>query len=437
MLLITTTPEFKKVVIKDNERTSKSLFNFGELLSSFFIDILGDIVIDVLTVAFIPLGAGTFLIRAGAKFIKNILLDLARTGKVDWENTFLNLGIDLLFIGASFATKTALNTTKRLAKTNKLAKAIYNTYSTAKKGYDFVKKGIIEKIAEASKKTIQALQKSAKVSQRIKNIITPQKISSLIEQGRTIYQAIKNPFSLITKGASKLKGLINQRVKKTIEKQGLKFWTSIVQKRALNGKISNKLAKKYAQALNKFEKGQIYFNSKWVSGVRVYNPKYWEQTRFISFFLYFKRQATKTKNNPKGKRPLELVMSINKYFEFINASSKGQYYLNNISWGWILGKGRRILDNLTFNNLDELYVSKDFERFRLSFNKVENQKEALLNDVENLERVKKHRTNKTQSIAYVDKLQNGKYKIKFARNVKDFNSTLYTRQTIYKKQKRR
>ncbi|MCU9932449.1 hypothetical protein NWQ33_00460 [Mycoplasmopsis cynos] len=58
------------------------------MLSSFFIDILGDIVIDVLTVAFIPLGAGTFLIRAGAKFIMNILLDLARTGKVDWENTF-------------------------------------------------------------------------------------------------------------------------------------------------------------------------------------------------------------------------------------------------------------------------------------------------------------------------------------------------------------
>ncbi|MCU9932451.1 hypothetical protein NWQ33_00470 [Mycoplasmopsis cynos] len=60
-------------------------------------------------------------------------------------------------------------------------------------------------------------------------------------------------------------------------------------------------------------------------------------------------------------------MSINKYFEFINASSKGQYYLNNIAWGWILGKGRRILDNLTFKNLDELYVSKDFERFSIIF----------------------------------------------------------------------
>lgn len=435
MLLITTTPEIKKVVIKDEERTKRPLFNLGELISSFFIDIVGDIIIDVLTIAFLPLGAGTLIIRAGAKFVKNVLTDLARTGQVNWENTFLNLGFDLLLVGASFATKAALNTTRKLAKTNKLARAVYNTYNTAKGGYEFVKKDIIEKIAEASKKALEPLQKSAIASQRLKRILNPEKINFLLQQGKEAYKAIKNPLSLITKGTSKLKNLTNDKVKKVIEKQGLKFWTSLAQKRAASGKISDGLARRYANALNKFEKGQIYFNSKWVSGVRVYNPKYWEQSRFISFFLYFKREATRTKNAPKGKRPLELVMPISKYFNFINSASKGRYYLEHIAWGWVFGKGRRLLNNITFNNINELYTSKDFERFRFQFHEIEKRKEALLNDAQNFKIVKKHRTNKTQRVAYIAKTSDGRLRINFANNVKDFNSNIYTKQTIYKKRR--
>ncbi|AKF41025.1 hypothetical protein AAW50_03530 [Mycoplasmopsis canis] len=438
MLLITTTPEIKSVVLKDEKKGgSKSLFNLGDLLSSFFIDILGDIIIDVLTVAFLPLGAGALIIRAGAKFVKNIVTALARTGTINWTNTFTNLGFDLLLVGASFATKTVLNTSRKLAKTNKLAKAFYNTYTTTKQGLEFVKKDIVEKIADASKKILEPIQKSARASQRIKNLLQPQKISFLLQQGKEAYQAIKNPLSLITKGTSKLKNLTNERVKKVIEKQGLKFWTSIAQRQAKNGKISDALAKKYTKALSKFEKGQIYFNSRWVSGVRVYNPKYWEQSRFISFFLYFKREATTTKNAPKGKRPLELVMPISKYFDFINSVSKGRYYLENIAWGWILGKGKRVLNNITFNSFDELYSSKDFEKFRFQIHKPEKHKQALLNDLENIKRVKKHRTNKTQKVAFAEKMENGKIKISFAKNVKDFDSNIYTKQTVYKKQKRR
>lgn len=69
---------------------------------------------------------------------------------------------------------------------------------------------------------------------------------------------------------------------------------------------------------------------------KVNNP--WD-IKAINAVLYFKKNATKSKKNPKGKEPVRLWnKSIDELIKLVCAKSPGRYYLNNIAYGHIVGR---------------------------------------------------------------------------------------------------
>ncbi|MHA3846206.1 hypothetical protein ACX1NA_03425, partial [Mycoplasma sp. VS276A1] len=162
-----------------------------------------------------------------------------------------------------------------------------------------------------------------------------------------VVKSIKNPWILLTKAMTKSRAMAKHFVQKTVYKKMASYYAKELNKNIAKQQINKKIANKWIKANRLAKKGQFYFNSSWISGIRLYDERYWDQSEFVTFFLYFKREATKSSIKPKGKRPLQFTITYGELMNFLEAPSKGRYYLDNWAWGWVKGIGRRDITEIT------------------------------------------------------------------------------------------
>ncbi|WP_036452793.1 hypothetical protein [Mycoplasma buteonis] len=429
MLLAYSNPIIKPIKKKETKRAGY-WGGFLKSLAMLFFDFLVEAISDLAVLVYPPIGAAMQVIKIGVRFIKNVVSELIFYGEVNWKSVFLSTAMESLVFFAGKAFKGVNTFLKAKGETNRIFANLQKALNVSKNIYRFIRSDITRKITKTSNAVLKKIFKHNPKFFNLAKKINLTNTNQIVGRAKLVYKSIREPLTLVAKGRQKIAQISKAKFEKRIEKTALDIWEKNTKKLISQNKLTDKAAKRYTQALHRYNKGQIYFNSSWISGVRVYNPKYWEQTSFISFFLYFKRDATKTSTNLFGKRPLEMVLPLRTFYEFIYAPSKGKYYLKNLAWGWIWRVGRTDLVEKHFNSFGELVNSDTLRRYRIenSFNKYA---EALKTDLLNFKFVKSHRTNKTQKIAYIEQ-QGNAYKLSFTRNLSDVPRSFYhTRQAKY------
>ncbi|MFU2193410.1 hypothetical protein [Mycoplasma sp. 4079] len=436
MLLVFKEPQIKyqstqerlsylRAIREDKEKKEETIWSkIFKAVSSFFIDVVLEVAIDALSVV-LPIGAIPLqLIKIGARFVKNVIVSLVENnGAVDWASVAISTAIET----ATFGLAKGLSYIKKVTKFGKgIAKGIQAT----KKAVSFIKQGLTQKIETITKTAFKYVDKYKLIkSNTIRKFVNAKTISKAIQTGKEFFSIVKNPFSLVTKLSTKAQQLVKKNIKDKMVRLQAAYYKKQLQNQIIKKKvISPKTANKYIRANRLANKGQFYFNSSWISGIRLYDERYWDQSNDVSFFLYFKRDATKSKNSPKGKRPLQFTMSYEEMFNFLKAPSKGQYYLDNWAWGWDMGRIR--IDTSTEFEVDKL-VQRDFlKRFRLAehYATADALDETLFQTNQYDKYVKKHRTNKTQLFAYQTTNAKGKKVLKFTPYIYGNESRTFTKQ---------
>ncbi|QIW62522.1 hypothetical protein [Mycoplasmopsis gallinacea] len=439
MLLIETNPIL--LPIKKQQDTAKgqnSFWNFLKKAVSFLIDVVIEIAADSIAILTGTGAAGRFLIKGAAHFIKNIATSLVQTGQVNWKTVLMSTAMDALLFARFNVSQLAKKGQGIIGKLSKGIMKGIEKGKQVKKLYNFLKKGVADKIEDIAKEL--AGKKFIQNSRFLSFIFNKKLVDNSFKYGKMAFEAIKDPLSLIVKGQAFLMRKTKEKAQKMFQKVQYAYFNKLINLQVKKGKLNQQTKKYWLRAMNQENKGQLFFNSKWLSGVRVYNQDYWDQTGGdIAFMLYFKTDATGGKTIPgkkrplrPGKRPLELSLPLQTFLNFIKAESPGRFYLDNIAWGWIKGKGvRNLKDGLYFEDLESLKLSKDFERFRLEYEAFD--REALTEELAlNTKYTKAHRTNKTQFNLGVFKTQDNKYVVKPVYGVDTFQNSIFTSKRVKK-----
>ncbi|MFV8476166.1 hypothetical protein [Mycoplasma sp. VS403A] len=375
---------------------------------AFFVDTILEFTIDILSVV-LPIAAiPAQIIKIGARFVKNVIVSAVAFGKVVWEDVLIATATEAVLFGFG----KSLAYINKLGKIGKnISKAVQYTKQTAR----FLQKSISQKILYASKSILNKAVKNSKfLTAGVKKVLTPQNINKALRAGRVTYAAIRNPFTLITKAITSSKALTKKFLQKNVYQKMANYYATQLNKSLAKKQLNKNLANKYIRTQRLAKKGQFYFHSSWISGIRLYDERYWDQSEFVTFFLYFKREATSSSINSKGKRPLQFTLPYQELLNFLNATSKGQYYLNNWAWGWVKGSGRRKINELLeLSNLDSAVADKLFRITEF----YSNEPDDLWQTEQYNKYVKKHRTNKDQYFAYKIKNNNNGYTYKFTKNL--------------------
>ncbi|MHA3786066.1 hypothetical protein [Mycoplasma sp. Z244C] len=377
---------------------------------AFFTDVILEFAIDILSVVLPITAIPAHLIKIGARFVKNVIVSGISTGKVNWEDVMIGTATETLLFG--FA-----KSMKYISKLGKIGKSISKGVKYTRQTIRFLKKSISQKILFASKKIInKAVSKSKFLTASAKKFLNVPNINKTIRAGMVVVKSIKNPWILLTKAMTKSRAMAKHFVQKTVYKKMASYYAKELNKNIAKQQINKKIANKWIKANRLAKKGQFYFNSSWISGIRLYDERYWDQSEFVTFFLYFKREATKSSIKPKGKRPLQFTITYGELMNFLEAPSKGRYYLDNWAWGWVKGIGRRDITEIT--ELSDIPEAIGDKLFRITqFYKQEEEINELWQTEQYNKYVKAHRTNKEQYFAYKVKNSNKGYSYKFTRDL--------------------
>ncbi|VEU58405.1 hypothetical protein [Mycoplasmopsis gallinacea] len=438
MLLVEANPLLYPIQKLDTAKESSPFWNFLKRAVSFIIDIVVEIAADSIAILTATGAAGRFLIKGAAHFVKNIATSLIQNGEINWKTVLMSTAMDALLFARFNISKLAKKGTGVASKiASKIMKGIEKG-KQVKKLYNFLKKGLVDKVEDIAKEL--AGKSFIKNSRFLSFVFNKKLVDNSFKYGKLAFEAIKNPLSLIAKGQAFLMRKAKEKAQRTFQKAQYAYFNKLINLQIKKGKLNQQTKKYWLRAMRQENKGQLYFNSKWLSGVRVYNEEYWDQTGGdISFMLYFKTDATGGRTIPgkkrpliPGKRPLELRLPLQTFLNFIKAQSPGRFYLDNIAWGWIKGKGvRNLKDGLFYKDLESLTLSKDFERFRLEyedFNEQELAEELFLNN----KYTKKHRTNKDQFNLAVFKTDSNHYVVKPVYGTNNFKNSLFTSKRVKK-----
>ncbi|WP_416754787.1 hypothetical protein ACM0JF_01045 [Mycoplasma sp. 654] len=375
---------------------------------AFFVDTILEFTIHILSVVLPVAAIPAQIIKIGARFVKNVIVSAVAFGKVVWEDVLIATATEAVLFGFG----KSLSYIKKLGKVGKnISKAVQYTKQTVR----FLQKSISQKILYASKSILNKAVKNSKfLTAGVKKALTPQNINKAVRAGRVTYAAIRNPFTLITKAITSSKTLSKKFIQKHVYQKMANYYATQLNKSLAKKQLNKNLANKYIRSQRLAKKGQFYFNSSWISGIRLYDERYWDQSELVTFFLYFKREATSSSINHKGKRPLQFTLPYQELLNFLNAPSKGSYYLNNLAWGWVKGQGRRKINELLeLSNLDNAIADKLFRITEF----YSNEPDDLWQTQQYNKYIKKHRTNKDQYFAYKIKNNNNSYTYKFTKDL--------------------
>ncbi|MGY6172656.1 hypothetical protein ACW95P_04900, partial [Candidatus Mycoplasma pogonae] len=144
---------------------------------------------------------------------------------------------------------------------------------------------------------------------------------------RQLISAATSPEYLAKKTSDLLTSPFKRKINKYINENFKNFKKGLAKKYKLFDKYSDDYLEK------------IPVKSKVISHIKfIPNNNTWDFYN-VSCIVYFRKDATSSKNNPNGKPPIYLSnKSINKIIEFITSSSPMAHYLDNFAWGWDVGK---------------------------------------------------------------------------------------------------
>ncbi|MGY6172319.1 hypothetical protein ACW95P_03180, partial [Candidatus Mycoplasma pogonae] len=157
---------------------------------------------------------------------------------------------------------------------------------------------------------------------------------------RQLISAATSPEYLAKKTSDLLTSPFKRKINKYINENFKNFKKTLAKKYKFFDKYSDDYLEK------------IPVKSKVISHIKfIPNNNTWDFYN-VSCIVYFRKDATSSKNNPNGKPPIYLSnKSMSKIVEFINSSSPMAHYLDNFAWGWDVGKFLR-------ENKQFMFISK-------------------------------------------------------------------------------
>ncbi|VEU75964.1 hypothetical protein [Mycoplasmopsis columboralis] len=404
MILAYADPKITPQPIKPKQGGTFAKVIFKTLAGVFF-DFVGEILADTLTAFFPVLLPVNRLIKIGATVVGQAVSDLIFNNKVDPTNLLWSAGTAIL----SFGIAQGVRQLKKIKYTKKL---VENT-EKLKKGLEFYKKGITDKIAEISKYSLEQLAKTKKVKNTVLiALLNPQNVERVKKAFELSALLVKNPLALFTRAITFVAQKSKSHIMAQVAKLQQRALTKGLAKAIARGKLTPKQANRYIRFFRTKQKRWIPLISDWLRGVRLYHEELYDQTKNVTFMLYFDFAATGGHGKIKGKTPLELILPWSDFWAFINDPSPGRYYLDNIAWGepW----KRTIGENSTIvlKNLNQDLQNDLIKRYRLA--KPDSYEQAINNLESYKNEVYKHRTNKRQLFATLYKNQGTAY-IRFSR----------------------
>ncbi|WP_027120704.1 hypothetical protein [Mycoplasmopsis lipofaciens] len=323
-----------------------------------FLDFVGEVVIDVISEAVTIATFGNKFIGETVElvlgFVKDVIIDLAIYQKVDWKNVLVNAAWRLGTIAFMNGLRKTKNFIKQINK-GKYAKTISKTTNFVKKSISFIKnpqslyKYFLNKVSYKIQKTFFKSTKWSKIQiKKIKKII-----KNIINYGTywtsfgiSFYKADDKAKFLF----SRTKNLARIRFKKLTKK----ITKDIYDKRIKNlAKKNPKNIYEYQKIMKQHNQTWIqFYDSNWIDGLKIASTDWIENKneQFLSYYVFFNRLTTNNKN-----ALLFIDRPIEEFNNFINSSSKGKYYLDNLAWGWNVGKAIR---NQNKTGKSKFWISK-------------------------------------------------------------------------------
>ncbi|WP_036464400.1 hypothetical protein [Mycoplasmopsis sturni] len=406
------------------------------LAVNVIVDIATELLVDTFAVIF-PLSVPiTRAIKLGISFVTGALSDLVFYGKVDWVGTATNALASALAFGITEISKLIPKGAKYISEALLKRPQIYKAFQRvarrtkqAKKVWNWLKKPMSDKILDGVKLFVdKKITPNMKLHSLIRKTITSKNIDQSVKSLKLAYSILKNPFAIVTQAISFTGRKAKPELMKKLVDIQHKQLTKGLSKAIAKNRLTPKKAQRYIRFLRTKQKRwielQLNHRSKWLRGMRVYSEEYYDQSENVSFMLYFNDLTTSRKKNPeisrgriKGKRPLELTLPWRDFWAFVNSSSPGKYYLDNIAWDKPPGLLRIRENKRLFFNIDQFEEIK--KRFRLETINTRRTRKINKSYYQSYnQEVRKHRTNKTQLFANV-KRRKGRYVVDFT---KGYNS---------------
>ncbi|BDX52595.1 hypothetical protein [Metamycoplasma equirhinis] len=342
------------------------------------LNFLSNLVIDIVSKAITFLtGSKVFgdIIEVILGAINDIVLPSIFGIPIDWSEVASNAVFRFLVIGAS----STLKSVKKFIKTKKLFK-FNKTVKFLQTGIRFIKNPkaalnfVVNKVTYSlKKKLIKKLGKNSaeKIIKFVRNSIKGT-IKTTILIKSFVLAKDKKKFLL-----NRLNNLANIGIRKAVNKFSNKIVTSNLKKLVKN-KFSNR--NDFNKLLKQNNKTWISFmsQSKWIDGIKIAADDWIleENQQTISYYVFFNKLTTKNK-----KSLLFFNRDIEEFKNFIDATSKGKFYLDNLAWGWTIGKA--ILKKDTAFSIKKLENTKYTKHFLSSLETFEQNSKDVIENLRN------------------------------------------------------
>lgn len=312
----------------------------------YLIDFIADLLIEAVAFAvnIISAGQGGRVVSLVLGAVKDFALPLLFGYKVNWVDLSINAGINLAYLGISKIItkgKKVLRHFKNVVRFIQNPQAFLN-FAVNKSTYQLRK--ILQKKFDkiATKKIIKAIRKGIKV----------------LVKAFAFYQGYKN--------ADDKQGYVLKNVQRYATSK-LKFFLKKMTRKGVAFLSKNKIKN---NGTWKDSKTWISFTtSKWIDGVKIASNTWLEQdeAKSVSFYVFFNREATHNK-----KTLLFIDRPKDELISFLNATSKGKYYLDTWAWGWEVGKKIRTIlttkkEKFWINKLENSIYNEHFKTTLKSF----------------------------------------------------------------------
>ncbi|AAC33776.1 HtpA [Mycoplasma phage MAV1] len=299
----------------------------------YVVDIVLDLIIEALSLAVgvLSAGAASGITRLGLGLIKDITLSSVFDRKINWKDVFLNAGLNLVFVGIG----KSLSKFSKISKSARLIKKFAFYAASPQKFLNWIinkatyglKKTLINTVGQvAGKKITKFLRTGLKLISKTA-IITS---AFLLAKNKAEF-AYKN---IKTFAIRKFKNLLTKSIRRQFTKN---FWGAIKGKKLK--------ASGYNQILQKHNQTWIPFpSSKWIEGVKIASDNWIfnDDNTLISYYVFFKSRFAARIRTTVQKDPLIFIdRPIEEFNDFLSSGSKGKFYLDELAWGWELGKAIR------------------------------------------------------------------------------------------------
>ncbi|PZV97731.1 hypothetical protein, partial [Metamycoplasma auris] len=270
-----------------------------------------------------------------------------------YEVNVQNVWYNALFKYAMFGSRTIL----KFVRKSKLAKQVSWFKKLVQKGQTAIR-FIMNPQAALTYVVNKTTYKLKKVLLKKFNRKTVNKVIRILRKG--IKFSIKSGILITAFVKSKdKKEFVLNRLKQVGIKGIKKFSKSIIKSTIFKKFKKFKTRSDFKNSLDFADQSWISFKgmSKWIDGLKIASDNwiYEKNEETLSYFVFFNPSTT---NNKKSL--LFFNRPIDEFKDFLDAPSKGQYYLDNLAWGWTVGAAINGKTKFSISKLENTKYSQHF-----------------------------------------------------------------------------